>query len=502
MRALNFPYLHLFIAVVCFLHCRINSFGQAGNIDTAFGESGFAETVLGNSSEINAIAIQPDGKIVAGGFTHYEVGQFSYAFVLAQYNSDGTLDQTFGMDGIGDYPPIYTAPTFGKTLCLQADGKILQGGYGVSGTYIVRYNTNGFVDATFGDAGAIVDLYGDYAGAWGMALDQYQRIVVIGSSFIMGRYHSDGSIDTTFGNDGVFMGFENSYALAIAVQSDGKILGVGETDGFFSVVRFNEDASLDQSFGQNGIVKVPDAGMANSIALQQDSKILVAGSGFEVLRFNTDGSLDSLFGINGIASFEFAPYWSYVNSVAVQPDGKIVLAGSCGSDIAFNNNIAVARTNPDGSPDSTFGTDGKIISDVHGSEDQGNSIAMAPDGKIVVGGYSSNSTTTDHRFCLVEYLSDLNVGELSFHEENSLVRIYPNPLHANEILTYELKELQSVSIRLLDINGKLIKTFVANEVRVAGQHSEQLVFPLLESGNYLLVISNAAGERFTLKLVK
>lgn len=162
--------------------------------------------------------------------------------------------------------------------------------------------------------------------------------------------------------------------------------------------------TLDPGFGTNGIVTTSLGGnsLGLAIALQTDSKILVAGGankyGITVVRYNTDGSLDTNFGTNGVASAGFG----LAQAIALQPDGKIVVAGITGSATAH---FALVRFNPNGLLDSTFGINGKVITDVTpGSDNRAYTIVLQPNGKIIVAG-SSNTANNDD-FTLVRYNSD------------------------------------------------------------------------------------------------
>jgi uncharacterized delta-60 repeat protein len=187
-----------------------------------------------------------------------------------------------------------------------------------------------------------------------------------GNDFALIRYNSDGSLDTSFGINGkvitiVSSGSNRGYSAT--AQADGKILVAGYSNGAgndFALIRYNNDGSLDTSFGTNGIVITPvgvgySSDIGYSITLQADSKILVAGSAgndFALIRYNSDGSLDTSFDTDGKVITPMGLGYSVGYSVTVQTDGKIVVAGvntdGTGSD------FALARYNPDGSLDSTF----------------------------------------------------------------------------------------------------------------------------------------------------
>src|SRR5262245_16776323 len=204
----------------------------------------------------------------------------------------------------------------------------------------------------------------------------------------------DGDLDPTFGTDGkVLTDFDHStdVANAVALQTDGKLVVVGTTyinNDFsgedFAVARYNPDGTLDKTFGIGGKVQTDFPGLAavaSSVVVQPDGKIVVAGGAFplftfagdfKVARYNPDGLLDTSFGDNGIVTTTF-PEGSYAFDVALQSDGKIIAAGTVFVDFnpgeSSDTDFALARYNPDGTPDATFGNDGQISTDFFGLED-------------------------------------------------------------------------------------------------------------------------------------
>ena len=203
---------------------------------------------------------------------------------------------------------------------------------------------------------------------------------------------SDGDLDPTFGVQGkviVDLGQFDSIG-AIALQSDGKIVAVGSS----GLARFNSDGSLDPSFANGGQVSI--VGKADAVAIQVDGKILIAGShsgDFRVARYFIDGSVDLAFGNGGIVITDFG-YWESAYAMALQADGKIVVAGeqrpSQEQTIfptgALNpKDIALSRYNSDGSLDTTFGAEGRVVTDFGGME-LASAIGIQLDGKIVVAG--------------------------------------------------------------------------------------------------------------------
>ena len=214
-----------------------------------------------------------------------------------------------------------------------------------------------------------------------------------------------GMLDSTFDGDGLVT-TPSGEANAVAIQSDGKIVVAGQTNGDFLLARYNSDGSLDASFDADGIVTT-DFGedvIAFGIAIQSDGKVVAAGSTLGsigdakivVARYNADGSLDLGFGANGKVVTDVGAGDDWVTSVEIQADGKIVIVGSKNVS-SVDDDILLARYNTDGSLDTTFGSGGVVIMPVPGGNDIDYlfSIAFQSDGKIVVGGGTSNATDVD-----------------------------------------------------------------------------------------------------------
>ena len=153
------------------------------------------------------------------------------------------------------------------------------------------------------------------------------------------------------------------------------------------------DGALDTTFGTGGKVTTTIRGLdeGKAIAIQSNGKILVVGddmANFEIVRYNTDGSLDTTFDTDGKVTTDIGTSTTdTANAVAIQSDGKIVVAGKSGGMALNSGNFAVVRYNTDGSLDTTFDTDGKVTTDIGtSSSDTGSAVAIQSDSKIVVAG--------------------------------------------------------------------------------------------------------------------
>lgn len=299
-----------------------------GVLDTTFGGTGTVTTTIGDGSVIYAIAIQPaDQRIVAVGST---VVNGTPQFALARYNTDGTLDTAFGTAGIVTTLIANRSAAF--AVALQADGKIVVAGWAVNSDtdfVVARYNTNGTLDtATFGaGTGFVTTNVGSFDQATDVLIQADGSIIASGfaqinqfNNFALVRYSSNGVLDAGFGSGGIVTTAiqKQAMSLASALQTDNKIILAGQVVSFdnvgqFGMARYSTTGGLDGTFGITGIVITPlgDDASAQSISLQTDGKIVLAGvvtdegnNGPALARYNpTDGSLDTTFGYNGIACF-------------------------------------------------------------------------------------------------------------------------------------------------------------------------------------------------------
>jgi uncharacterized delta-60 repeat protein len=282
-------------------------YNSNGSLDTGFGTDGKVITDFGQDDKGYAVATQSGGKILAAGYT---CGSTWCAFALARYNNDGSLDTSFGTGG--KVTTDFNGTGIGQAVLLQAGDKIVMAGYS-SGTTtdfaLARFNSDGSLDGTFGSGGKVTtDFDGHYEFGYAAALQSDGKIVVAGQSsdgyvFALVRYNVDGSLDVNFGMAGIALaGFaDSSKGYAVAIQADGKIVVAGTRNSSgatdFAVARFNSNGSLDTGSGTSGKVTTdlgfggPDQGQA--VAIQADGKIVMAGTydgatsyDFALVRYN------------------------------------------------------------------------------------------------------------------------------------------------------------------------------------------------------------------------
>lgn len=362
------PCLLLIISV---LVSRVAAQTSSGELDRSFQN----ELLIGLDGTIRAVVPQPNGKILIGGDFTFVNGESRSR--VARLNADGTLDPTFDPPGGAD-SSVYS-------LALQPDGKILVGGWfwtvnGESRSRIARLNADGTLDPTFvSHTDHIVDA---------ITLQADGKILIGGHfTFVNGesrsriaRLNADGTLDLTFDPPGG----ANNTVYSLALQVDGKILigGAFWTINGISqngIARLNQDGTLDTAFAST----TNTYSSVHALALQPDGKVVIGGNFWSIngasrgriARLNADGTLDTTFNLSRSVD-------DTIYSLVLQPDGKIVAGGTFWT---FNgvNYGGIAHLNTDGSLSATapptFVLDGAPYGTI-------GALALQADGKIVVGG--------------------------------------------------------------------------------------------------------------------
>jgi uncharacterized delta-60 repeat protein len=281
------------------------------------------------------------------------------------------------------------------------------------------------LDPTFGTGGKVVTDFGGSEHANGVAILGNGKIVVAGASgddFALARYLPDGSLDPVFDGDGKvttdFGGDEQ--ARGVAIQADGRIVAAGtHTAGksYFAVARYRRDGSLDTSFASDGTVVTGfgQSAFGEAVAIQGDGKIIVAGGGnyegFALARFDPDGSLDESFGDGGLVTTVISGAADGAEALAVQPDGRIVAAGAAGLVWWASTDFALARYLPDGSLDPSFDGDGRVTTNFAmtgacPTRDGASDVVLQADGKILAAGWVNGGALAEDAFAFARYNPD------------------------------------------------------------------------------------------------
>jgi uncharacterized delta-60 repeat protein len=429
----------IILIAVGILFTFIDSYCQSGTIDSSFGTNGIAifGGTFREALSLKDLVVKSDQSIILVGeyaTIHPTQGNYSHYFTLLKTDPWGKGDPTF----IGQYLTLVDKLSAGANKAvLQPDGKIVAAGF--SGRYennadfaIVRFLPGGGIDSSFGANGKVITDFGSNVGeeAVDLLLQGDGKIIAIGNSggsttgnskVVMARYNSNGSLDSSFGVQGKFVSFlfsgYSNYVSTACLQEDGKIVIGGYTkNGFGFIARLKTNGFLDSSFNVNGIEALGGDQIVSSItstlAVQSvkaraDGKIVACGNwektlasdtvknGAFVIRLNEAGSFDNTFGSGGKAIFPDVVKnfwdWAYarnLNVLALQNDGKVVAAG-----VAQLSGTMLIRLNSDGSLDSSFNKTGIANSPLYLREGRVESVdrlSIGADGKILLLGLIQN----------------------------------------------------------------------------------------------------------------
>jgi uncharacterized delta-60 repeat protein len=409
--------------------------GAPGVVDTSFNGGAQLTSVAEGEDYAFAMAVQPDGKVITVGRTSTNAGGTDIA--ITRHHRDGTLDDSFGTGG---KVVTAIAPGRGadeaRAVLVEPDGKIVIAGYtDATGTdkdfLVARYNTDGTLDAGFGSGGKTITPIGDGTDmAYTLARQPDGKLVAGGTAafsqstgldFALVRYNIDGSLDNGFGTGGKVTTAINSFGASELIYSivlqpiggETRIVAVGG-EGTFIAARYTANGMLDASFGEGGKVRAlfqSTIGAAQSVTLAADNRIVIAGHighEFSLVQLNTDGTLDGGFGTGGrVVTPVSATNWDEATAVVRQADGKLLVGGWVYDGVSSNGNFAVLRYNADGTADHTFGTAGRTITGVApgGRSDSGRALSLQVDDRVptvrlLQAGEASDGT---YKFGLVRY---------------------------------------------------------------------------------------------------
>jgi len=382
-------------------------------LDRTFGQQGIVLTDFGAASQqARALVVLPDGGLVVGGSAISTTGD---DFVVARYDKNGNLDSSFG-DGGKTLTDFFGFNEQVAALAVQPDGRLIAAGYVTDSTGrmpdfgVARYNVDGSLDLTFGVMGRVTTNFFVNDEATAILIQGDGKIVACGwtdlggvnRNFAVARYNTDGTLDQIFGVGGkVHTDFNSNddQAWAAALQADGKIVLGGftfdpTTLSDFALVRYNAEGTLDTSFGVGGRVRTDFSGSNDQIfalAIDGAGRILAgglasndSGSDFALARYNTDGNLDDAFGVDGKVTTDFLRN-DHLSALIIQRDGSILASGAV-ADPGTGFDAALVMYREDGTADDHFGQGGKITTDFAQSDDVMYAAAQQQNGRIVVAG--------------------------------------------------------------------------------------------------------------------
>jgi uncharacterized delta-60 repeat protein len=384
-------------------------------LDPSFGNGGIVMEPATQRGAIFGLAEDRVGRVVAAGQT--AGGNIG----LLRYLADGALDTSLGG---GLIETELSLQTTANDVAIRRDGKIVVAGSSLArgspfGSFVLaRYSQSGSLDRSFGKNGLAVTHVGqDSGGAFALAIQPDGRIVVAGFGERVGqapaglliRYRANGKIDKSFGTDGRVSfaphGKGEAALTDVAVLPSGKVLVSGGTNRRFLLVRLLGSGKHDPSFGGGDGLVTTDIGhpkscacsIINSLALRPGGGAVLAGNVGEnsaVARYRPNGSLDRSFGQQGFVPLRLGGVGA-PSAVALQEDGRIDVSG-----YSESGSIKVFRYLPSGDPDPDFGNDGEFSQRV-GDTSQANAALIQPGGRLVIGGRSNQrDPPSEHEFPL------------------------------------------------------------------------------------------------------
>ncbi len=465
------------------------------------------------TDKITSVIEQPYGKIVV--MVSSKNGYNSDTTLLIRYNQNGTIDNSFGINGNG---LLDCGFPFGYVMKQQLDGKILVSN--TSGT-IYRYSTDGILDTTFGgENGGFIDVLNEAGdgtfvddfiassdGSIYVALD-YWNLDYSLLSFGVRKYLLDGTLDTNYGVNGVattrfnfYSDTEYEYPRKLILNSDNSIIVTGPlyTTGnnlpplANGMVKFNQSGLIDTTFGSNGKLINENNTYNNPIEFLSDlnSNLYLNTSttgGYFTTKFFPNGTVDTSYGNNG-SVFEGNQFYT---SVIIQPDGKLLKAG------AVNSQFSIKRYNTDGALDLTFGSSGTLSTPIYYSSEIKELLYLSNNKLLAVGNSFNGSNTI---MAMTRY-TNLNLGTLDFSTSKKNFMVYPNPIEEQATFIYSLKDATTVTIEIINIKGEVILNVVNNKKQEAGEYLQEIFLPnSLASGTYILRFSSPEGTQ-SIKIIK
>ena len=503
------------------------AYTQSLVFDSSFGTNGYTIASETNLTEaIYEIGLQSNGKIIANltyGLPDLLTERSNS--VLIRYNQNGTIDSSFGSNG----KYYFNNNAYQENKCyfkVLSNDKIVA--LYINGTtneevFLTRLNSNGTLDTSFGLNG-IVNL-STIQSVFDIEPDclfvQPDNKILVGGEARFGnnydglvvRFNENGQVDTTFGNNGLVTIDTNNlpntavfeYFLSISFQTDGKILLGGSRTGLnqtiadiydFLLVRLNQDGSIDQGFGSNGVVVTSFSASTESIqkiVVNQGGEIIVMGTLFDLVdennfkialaKYNSSGSLVTTFGTNGIVQLET----NVINSnefgydLDILANGKLIISGA--SRVSPNNiKMLIAKLNQDGSYDTTFSNNGIYLQNL-GSFSAGiTDTILLPNDSLLIAGVFINSNDEDD--CFLGKLIPENLASIGFNKKN--VQIYPNPT-ANVLHIVNSNNAAIENITITDLSGKKVLEQKENLSVINVEH--------LQKGLYLLELEYEGGKQ-------
>lgn len=435
-----------------------------GNVDTSFGTGGSVKTLYGFRCSAKSLHIQNDGKIIVAGSTYLTAQVNSEAAImLAKYNTNGSLDMSFGTNGVA----VLNLPNSQdvRTMVVKADGTIIVGGiFNIQdgeeprSVALVGFDANGNLNTAFGNNGYV---FGD-GYVLDMKLTATEDIITVGrgemNAYMISKYTANGQIVNSFGASGNgTIEFSMNYITELSkcvIANNGDIYATGATyatglEYKAYTVKYNQAGIIDASFGANGMI-LRDwgrfiASFGNDIAIDQNNNLIIAYSvgmptnyDFGVESYDLAGNINTDFGNNGYFTTTFTDSHEYLRAMSIQPDNKIVLSGDMFGQVLARLNNPVVLSNND------------------------------------------------------------------FSKNEEKINIIPNPFIFNAELSFEIDKSGKIAVDLFDSKGAFISNLIKDKYCKEGTNSLRLNLSdiNLPQGLYFLKVYNDFKAYKTLKLLK
>ncbi|RYD94491.1 MAG: T9SS type A sorting domain-containing protein, partial [Sphingobacteriales bacterium] len=416
-----------------------------GSIDTGFGANGKLISDLWlNSQPGSKLAFLPDGSFIVTSAKLYNATQ-NYDIGVEKYTANGVLDTAFGTNGqvIATYGGgSNTGRNTPASITLKANGKfVIAGNYNPGNNAkmaLAQFNPNGTLDTSFDTDGKVVVNFGTgyYSDGLQVFAEADDKIIVAGSAattavnnFALARYNANGTLDTAFDGDGMVLtpfatGDDYTMVNTVIRRPDGKFIVPCKPPYFLLessdlvIRRYNANGTVDAAFGTGGKASATfntGANEVESAAITAEGKIVAVGTSvsldysnreFAVARFNENGTADAAFSGDGKATVLFENGDDLLAALLVLPDDKLIAVGTSGyreSNNFVHKDIVLSKYNADGSPDTAFGTLGKVYSIIGENRNNIITAALQADGKIVVSNTYSNYSQTYSSFEILRY---------------------------------------------------------------------------------------------------